>query len=109
MVARHARRRWHQFTVQRLLVLSTAIAAICAGMSSLHMPEWMRAALVVYFVVVVAWVIFRWPTFRDNMRDIRRRRQELADKRTAIIAEAVKHKGGRCHAPTTQPPPESTD
>lgn len=102
------RRRWHQFTVQRLLVLSTAIAAICAGMSSLHMPEWMRAALIVYFVAIVAWVIFRWPTFREDMREIRRRRQELANKRTALIAEAAKQKGKRGDA-TPQKPPDRAD
>jgi hypothetical protein len=81
------KRRPHRFTVRRLLALTTAVAAICAAVSSLPVPELMRAALLVYCLCIIGWEVFRGPRVRNELYEVRRRRRALAAKRIAMAAE----------------------
>jgi cell division protein FtsB len=73
-----AKRRSNQFSVRRLLVLTTAFAAACGGLAAIHLPEMMRAGLIAYSAVIILWVVFRWPDKRAELIELRRRREQLA-------------------------------
>lgn len=102
-----AKRAWHHFTVRRLLVLTTLGAVVCGVLSSFRMPELVRAALIGFFMLEVFWLVFRWPSMKDDMYDLRRRRQQLIDNRRKLADEVASLKQQGRPAPTSEVDAES--
>jgi len=86
------KRRPYQFSIGRLLVLSTAVAGSLVVARGLASEPVLQAILGVYFALLVAWVVMRWPAVSTNLREVRKRRQELLTQRAAMVADANESK-----------------
>jgi signal transduction histidine kinase len=83
-----SQRRWHQFTVRRLLVLTTAVCAVVAGVWATPLPDFARFTLCMYFLVMIGYEVVRGPSRNAEFRELRQRREQLAAERQAILREA---------------------
>jgi hypothetical protein len=81
-------RPWHQFTVRRLLLLTTAVAAVIGGVWATPLPELARIVLGVYLLVIVGYEIVRGPSRNAAFKDLRIRREQLARRRREMLCEA---------------------
>jgi hypothetical protein len=82
------KRRAYQFSISRLLVLSAAVAGSLVLARKLAPEPVLQAILGAYFALLATWSVMRWPAVRDNLREVRKRRQELLKQRAAMVAEA---------------------
>jgi len=71
------------------LILSTAVSVILGVLSFLDfgLPQGLWLFLAAYGVFLVTWLVIRGPTVYRNLWNARRRRQLLAMKRAALVAE----------------------
>jgi hypothetical protein len=83
-----APRRWHQFTVRRLLVVTTAVAAVVAGVWATPLPDFARFTLCVYFLVMIGYEVVRGPSRNAEFRELRERRAQIVERRQALLREA---------------------
>jgi hypothetical protein len=82
------KRRPYQFSIGRLLALSTVVAlclAIAGWLTSTVVGQALAGA---YFGLLTAWVVMRWPAVRENLREVRQRRQRILDDRATMVADA---------------------
>ncbi len=88
------KRRPYQFSIGRLLALSTVVAL------SLAIAGWLTSTLAgqavagAYFGLLAAWVVMRWPAVRENLREVRLRRQKILKERAAMVADANRTRPG---------------
>jgi hypothetical protein len=79
-----------QFSVAALLVTTTVLAVVLAGVAALNIPfsnPVVRGFLGGYFVFVAVWAVIRGPRVFSNFRDLSRRRRQLHDERAALVCE----------------------
>lgn len=82
----------YQFTVRRLLILSTAIAIAFAVAGGFRGPMIFRLFVGVYFASLAAWVVMRWPAVRENWRRSKRLRLAAIRKERELAIEVAKQK-----------------
>jgi hypothetical protein len=82
----------YQFTVRRLLILSTAIAVACAVAGGLRGPLIFKAVVGVYFASLAAWFVMRWPAVRGRWRESKRQRLAAIRKERELAIEVAKQK-----------------
>jgi len=87
-----SRRRPYQFSVLRLLVLSTAIAVTLALAGGIRAPRSVQIGAGVYFALLITWGVMRWPAVYANLRQVQRHRQAILAERKAKAAEAMGRK-----------------
>ena len=78
----------YQFTIRRLLFLSTAVAVCMASARSFDVPPMIQAILGVYFSLFVIGAVMRWPAIRAKQREIWQRRQKILEERATMVADA---------------------
>jgi hypothetical protein len=69
-------------------VLTTAVAAIVAGVWATPLPEFARIALCVYFLAIVGYEVIRGPSRNSVFKELRNRREQIAKRRQEILREA---------------------
>lgn len=79
----------YQFTVRRLLFLSTATALAFALAGSLRGPLLFRVFMGVYLTTELAWMVMRWPRI---WRVSQRRRLAVVKKQRELAIEVAKQK-----------------
>ena len=82
----------YQFTVRRLLILSTAIAVACAVAGGMRGPMIFKVFVGVYFASLAAWVVMRWPAVRENWRRSKRLRLAAIRNERELAIEVAKQK-----------------
>jgi len=87
-----SRRRPYQFSVLRLLVLSTAIAVTLALAGGIRAPRSIQIGVGIYFALLITWGVMRWPAVYANLREVQRRRQAILAEREAMAAEVTRRK-----------------
>jgi hypothetical protein len=94
-------RPWHQFTIRRLLVLTTAVAAVIGGVWATPLPEFARMLLGAYFLVIVGYEIVRGPSRNAGFEELRNRREQLATRRRELMRETeeLRNRGPARSAP----------
>ena len=83
----HSRR--YQFTVRRLLLLTTATALAFALAGGLRGPLLFRVFIGVYLATELAWIVMRWPHI---WRVSQRRRLAVIQKQRELAIEVAKQK-----------------
>lgn len=84
----------YQFSLTALLLVTTVVALVMGALAWLEVPfdnSVVRGFLGSYFIFLGVWVVTRGPRVLSNIRDLRQRRQALADAR-ATLAEDVRRK-----------------
>jgi hypothetical protein len=81
-------RRPYRFSVFRLLVLTTVVAAALAGARLIPPTAELRVFLGVYLAVLLVWAVLRLPEVSANLRDIRHRRRAILQWRRQLLAES---------------------
>ncbi len=84
--------RRYQFTVRRLLILSTAISIAFAIAGGFRGPMFFRMFIGVYLASIVAWFVMRWPAVRENWRTSKRLRLAAIQKERELAIEVAKQK-----------------
>jgi hypothetical protein len=84
--------RRYQFTVRRLLILSTAISIAFAFAGGFRGPILFRMIIGVYLGSIVAWFVMRWPDVRDRWRDSKRLRLAAIQRKRELAIEVAKQK-----------------
>ncbi len=82
------KRRPYQFSIGRLLALSTVVALCLAIAGWLTSSPTGQALAAAYFGINAAWVVMRWPAVRENLREVRLRRQRILEDRATMVADA---------------------
>lgn len=82
----------YQFTVRRLLILSTTIAIAFAVAGGFRGPMIFRMVIGVYFASLATWVVMRWPAVRENWRRSKRLRLAAIRKERELAIEVAKQK-----------------
>jgi len=82
----------YQFTVRRLLILSTAIAVACAIAGGMRGPMIFKVFVGVYFASMAAWFVMRWPAVRERWRESKRLRLAAIRKERELAIEVAKQK-----------------
>jgi hypothetical protein len=82
----------YQFTVRRLLILSTVIAVAFAVAGGFRGPLIFRMFVGVYFASLAAWFVMRWPAVRENWRKSKRLRMAEIRKERELAIEVAKQK-----------------
>lgn len=77
----------YQFTVRRLLLLSTATALAFALAGGLSGPLFFRVFMGVYLTTELAWMVMRWPRI---WRASQRRRLGVVQKQRESAIEVAK-------------------
>jgi membrane protein implicated in regulation of membrane protease activity len=97
--------RRYQFTLRRLLILSTALSIVFAIAGVLGGPLIVQLVTGAYLAIITAWMILRWPTVRENWRETQRARlAAIRAKRVTAIESARERKARRAEANQTEPP-----
>lgn len=86
------RPRTYQYSLRRLLVLSTAVAALCAAAGAIPAPPAFQLGFGLYLAVLVAWTIMRLPAVSENWREHNRRRLAMIQRRREIAIETARAK-----------------
>ena len=84
-----------QFSMSALLLVSTVVAVALGIAAALEVPfdhPAVYGLLAGYLIMLGVWAVIRGPTVLRELHDLRRRRQELAAKRAAMIAEVNRRK-----------------
>jgi hypothetical protein len=81
-------RPWHQFTVRRLFVLTTAVAAVIGAVWATPLPELGRIVLGGYVLAIVTYEIVRGPSRNAEFRELQIRREQIAKRRQDMLREA---------------------
>jgi hypothetical protein len=89
-----SKRRPYQFSIGRLLALSTVVALSLAVAGWLTSTPAGQALAGTYFGLLAAWVVMRWPAVRDNLREVRLRRQKILEERATMVADANRTRPG---------------
>jgi hypothetical protein len=82
----------YQFTVRRLLILSTAIAVACAVAGGMRGPMIFKVFVGVYFASLATWSVMRWPVVRERWRESKRLRLAAIRKERELAIEVAKQK-----------------
>lgn len=82
----------YQFTVRRLLILSTAIAVSFGIAGGFRGPMIFRMFVGIYFASLAAWFVMRWPAVRENWRRSNRLRLAAIRKERELAIEVAKQK-----------------
>jgi hypothetical protein len=85
----------YRFSLQRLVVVTTAMASAMAVARLLKGPELLRALVVGYLFILVTWVVLRGPYVISLFKQARRRRHELQDERRQFTVELQKKLPGQ--------------
>jgi hypothetical protein len=83
-------RRKRQLSIQRLFVLTTALAAAFALAGGVISTPFVQIAAGLYFGLLVAWAVIRWPAVYADLKDVRQRRQALLRDRQAMADEVAR-------------------
>ncbi|WP_428305628.1 hypothetical protein [Lacipirellula sp.] len=82
----------YQFTMRRLLLLSTAIAVAFAVAGGFRGPLIFKVFVGVYFASLAGWVVMRWPAVRENWRESQRQRLAAIRQKRELALEVAKQK-----------------
>lgn len=77
----------YQFTIRRLLFLSTAVAVCLAAARSIHSDPLFQPIVGTYLGLMVVLAVMRWPVVRAKQREILQRRLDFLEHRRALSAE----------------------
>jgi hypothetical protein len=84
------RRRPYQFTLRRLLFLSTAIAIALTFASGIRGPQFFRIGLGLYLAGLITWLVMRWSVVRENWIVVRRERLAEIQRRRELAIKVAK-------------------
>jgi hypothetical protein len=79
--------RKYQFSILRLLLLMTAIAAVLGLAKSFSVSPRSQFLLGLYLSLYAAWLIMRWPVVYVGLMEVRRRRRSVLKRRRALEIE----------------------
>lgn len=103
-----------QFNVTQLLLLTTLVAVVAAVLNWFNLPP--ALALVVHIVAwafTICWgflLVIRGPAAAREYQEVRRRRQEIHERRTEMVLEAkARLEKLRAKARLTDAPNDSPD
>ena len=77
-----------QFGTGRLIALTTVVAVIMAITMRLNAPHVAQIVLGAYFTFFASWIVMRGPSIYANWFELRKRRQEIKDRRRKLEGEA---------------------
>jgi hypothetical protein len=77
-------RRPYQFSIVRLLVLTTAVAIVISVARALSITLPGQIVLGFYFGALAVWAVMRWPDVYASLLDVRRRRRAILKQRQAL-------------------------
>lgn len=81
-----------QFGVGQLLWLTTVVALVAALAATFQATATAKGLLAGYLGVIAVWLVLRGPAVAAGLRDVRRRRRALDERRRAMLAEALKRR-----------------
>jgi hypothetical protein len=76
-----------QYSIRRLMVLTTVVAIVVGVAWSFDFPELFRAALAVYFLTFAVWAVVRGPRLYADLRRLRAEHRRLAQRRARLERE----------------------
>jgi ABC-type transport system involved in cytochrome bd biosynthesis fused ATPase/permease subunit len=85
----------YQFGILRLIVLTTATAAVLALVMRMHVPIALQLALACYFLLIVGWLIFRGPRVAQRLGQAASQRRRLQQEREELLQSARRDYDGR--------------
>ena len=80
-------RRSYQFSIVRLLALTTAVAVVIAVARGLSVTLPGQVVLGFYFGTLALWAVMRWPDVYASLKSVRSRRRAILERRKALARQ----------------------
>jgi hypothetical protein len=88
-------RRPYQFSIVRLLVLTTTVAVVISVARALSITLPGQIALGVYFGALAVWGVMRWPDVYASLKVVRSRRRAILEQRQALARQVEQQRQKR--------------